>query len=63
MKSPNKIKKALGRCSAIADCAKCPYRGEKCIERMCADAIKYIERLESELKTTKEEFDEYARQY
>lgn len=63
MKKADQIREALRRCSGVADCSQCPYRGRDCIERMCADALEYFEQLEAELQATKDDFDEYARQY
>ena len=47
MVSPDLIKEALRHCSEVAECSQCVYRGQDCIECMCADALEYIEQLES----------------
>lgn len=65
MKSPDLIKKALKHC-IIGNCPyDCPYADE-CdagLTFIQKDCLEYIEQLEAELQATKEDFDEYARQY
>ena len=50
MKSPDNTKKSLRCCASGAKFCyeKCPYGDSaQCIEHMCADALEYIEQLES----------------
>lgn len=56
MKTPEEIKIGLTRC-ADGDCDGCSYEGWTCAQEVLADAIAYIQRLESELEAVKRERD------
>lgn len=54
MKTPDEIKKAVSLCILCRLCADCPYLATGCMTALSADALAYIEQLESRIKTDKE---------
>ena len=54
MKTPDEIKKAVSLCPLCGRCADCQYYATGCMDALRADALAYIEQIESRVKTDKE---------
>lgn len=50
MKTPEEIKKAVSLCILCGRCADCPYCHMGCMSALSADALTYIEQLESRVE-------------